>query len=105
MNDRRRQLTASTCLVVGAILGIAGSFAPSASLRGLAWGLDGVALVVASALLAVHFLRRGHDLPAAGFLVFAVGEGVILSSAAMDLAASGPSFGAGAGLCAAGPDA
>jgi hypothetical protein len=52
---------------------------PSASLRGLAWGLDGVALVVASALLAVHFLRLGHNLPAAGFLVFVAGETLIVS--------------------------
>lgn len=34
-------------------------------------------------------------------LVFAVGEGLILSGAAMDLAASTPSFGAGVGLWAA----
>jgi hypothetical protein len=74
---------------------------PSASLRGLAWGLDGVALVVASALLAVHFLRLGHNLPAAGFLVFLAGETLIVSVSAMDLAVSVPSFGAGAGLWAA----
>ena len=38
---------------------------------------------------------------AAGFIVFAVGEGLILSGAAMDPVASAPSFGAGAGLWAA----
>ena len=53
MSDPRLRLIASSGLVVGAILGMAGSFAPSASLRGLAWGLDGVALVVAGALLTV----------------------------------------------------
>ena len=35
-----------------------------------------------------------------GFLVFAIGEGIILSGAAMDLAASVPSFGAGSSLWA-----
>jgi hypothetical protein len=40
------------------------------------------------------FYRKGQDLVAAGFLVFAVGEGIILSGAAMDLTASVPSFGA-----------
>jgi hypothetical protein len=38
---------------------------------------------------------------AAGFLVFVVGEGLILSGAAMDLVASSPSFAAGVGLWAA----
>lgn len=75
---------------------------PTASLRGLSWGLDGVALVVASALLAVHCLRLGLDLPAAGFLVFVIGETLVVSGSAMDLTASGPSFAAGSGLWAAG---
>jgi hypothetical protein len=101
MSDSRLRLVASIGLVVGAVLGMAGAFAPSASLRGLAWGLDGIALVVASALLAVHHFRRGNDMAAGGFLVFVVGEGLILSGAAMDLVASAPSFAAGAGLWAA----
>jgi hypothetical protein len=88
-------------LVIGALLGMAGTFAPSASLRGLAWGLDGTALVVSTALLAIHHVRRGNDVVAAGFLVFMVGEGLILSGSAMDLAASAPSFAAGVGLWAA----
>jgi hypothetical protein len=45
---------------------MAGSFAPTAELRGLAWAVDGIALVVGSALLAVHHLRRGNELLAAG---------------------------------------
>src|SRR6266481_2196285 len=79
---------------------MAGTFAPSASLRGLAWGIDGVGLVMAGAVLTLAFYRKGQDLVASGFLVFAVGEGLILSGAAMDLAASVPSFGAGTSLCA-----
>ena len=101
MSGMRLRVIASTALVVGALLGMAGTFVSSASLRGLAWGLDGVALVVASALLTIHHLRHGQDLMAAGFIVFAVGEGLILSGAAMDPVASAPSFGAGAGLWAA----
>jgi hypothetical protein len=101
MSDRQLQLIASGGLVVGAALGVAGTFMPSASLRALAWGLDGIALVVASALLAVHFLRLGENLAAAGFLVFLAGETLIVSGSAMDLAASAPSFAAGAGLWAA----
>jgi hypothetical protein len=101
VNDAGLRAVASTGLVVGAVLGVAGTFASSVSWRGLAWGLDGTALVVASALLAVHHLRRGDEVVAAGFLVFVVGEAVMLSAAAMDLAASTPSFGAGVALWAA----
>ncbi|MDQ6732558.1 MAG: hypothetical protein M3Z35_00350, partial [Nitrospirota bacterium] len=61
-------------------------------------GIDGVCLVMAGALLTVVFYRMGQDLVASGFLIFAVGEGTILSGADMDLAASVPSFGAGSGL-------
>ena len=95
------RIIASAGLVVGALLGMAGSFAPSAELRGVAWGIDGIALVVAGALLVVHHLRQGHDLLAAGFIVFVVGETLIVSGSAMELAASAPSFAAGAGLWAA----
>jgi hypothetical protein len=92
---------AAGCLVIGAALGMAGTFAPSPSLRGLAGGLDGTALVVASALLAVHYLRRGHDMAAAGFLVFVAGETLIVAGSAMTFEASAPLFAAGAGLWAA----
>ena len=100
-SDSRLRLIAALGLVTGAVLGIAGTFAPSASLRGLAWGVDGTALVVASALLAVHHVRHGNVLAAAGFLVFVAGEALILSGSAMTLEASAPSFAAGAGLWAA----
>jgi hypothetical protein len=100
MNDNGLRVLASTGLAVGGIFGLAGTFAPSASLRGLAWGIDGIGLVMASAVLTIVFYRRDQDLVASGFLVFAVGEGIILSGAAMDLIASVPSFGAGTGLWA-----
>jgi len=88
-------------LVAGSVLGVAGTFAPSVPVRGLLWGLDGTVLVVAAALLTIHHVRKGNDVVAAGFLVFVTGQALILSSAAMDLASSGPVFGAGASLWAA----
>ena len=100
-NNSRLRLIAAMGLVIGAVLGIAGTFAPSPSLRGLLWGVDGTALVVASALLAVHHLHRGNVLAAAGFVVFVAGEALVLSGAAMTLEASAPSFAAGVGLWAA----
>jgi hypothetical protein len=101
MSTERPSVVAPTCLVVGALLGLAGSFAPSPALRGLAWGVDGIALIVATALLAVHFLSRGNQSLAAGFLVFMAGQTLVLSGSAMSLEASAPSFAAGAGLWAA----
>jgi hypothetical protein len=101
VSDLRLRQIAAVGLVVGALLGMAGTFAPSASWRGLAWGLDGTALVVACALLTVHHFRRGNDLAAAGFLVFVAGETLILSGSAMTLEASGPSFAAGVSLWSA----
>lgn len=101
MRDSRLRTTAALALVAGALLGMAGSFVPSASLRGVLWGLDGTALVVASGLLAVRCFRLGNDMAAAGFLVFIVGQTQILAGAGMELAASAPSFGAGAALWAA----
>ncbi len=100
MRDNGLRVLASVGLAVGGIFGMAGTFAPSASLRGLAWGIDGVGLVMAGAVLTLVFYRKGQDLVASGFLVFAVGEGIILSGAAMDLTASVPSFGAGTSLWA-----
>ena len=100
--DKSVRLLASFGLAVGGVFGMAGTFAPSAPLRGLAWGIDGVGLVMAGALLTVAFYRIGRDWVAAGFLVFTIGEGLILSIAAMDLTAGIPTFGAGISLWATG---
>ena len=94
----RPPLLAPFCLVVGALLGLAGAFVPSSSLRGLAWGLDGVALVTAGAILIIHHYRQGHDIVATGFVVFTVGQSLVLAGAAMSPEASIPSFAAGAAL-------
>ena len=101
MQEKSTKLTASTGLLIGGILGMVGSFVPSASLRSLAWGLDGVGLIVAGALLAVYYFRKGEDATAAGFLIFILGEALILSSSGIDLDANVPSFGAGTALWAA----
>jgi len=101
MDDPRPSPVAPVCLVVGALLGLGGSFAPSAALRGLAWGIDGIALVVAAALLAVHLLRREQETTAAGFLVFIAGQTLVVSGSALSLEASAAVFGAGTGLWAA----
>jgi hypothetical protein len=84
MSDERLRFLTAAGLVIGALLGMAGTFAPSAQIRGPAWGADGMALVMASALLAVHHLRNGREQLAAGFLVFLAGETLIVLGSAMD---------------------
>ena len=71
--------------MVGAVFGIAGTFA-APPLRGLLWGIDGIALVVASAMLAIHYLRKGDDTAAAGFLAFLAGETLISNEMAKRIA-------------------
>jgi hypothetical protein len=97
----RRDIAAAVLLAIGGVGGMAGSFAPAADIRQALWAVDGVALICASALLAVKYLRRGDDLLAAGFLVFAAGETLVLSENAAGLRASVPSFAAGISLWAA----
>jgi len=101
MPSERPSVAAPVCLVLGALLGLVGSFAPTSSLRGVAWGLDGTLLVVAAALLAVHCLSRSLELMSAGFLVFIAGQTLVVSASAMSLEASSPVFAAGAALWAA----
>jgi len=60
-----------------------------------------VGLVVATSLLTLKFFRAGADIVAAGFLVFAIGEGVLLSGTAADSQGSVPAFAAGTALWAA----
>lgn len=101
MPPERPSFIAPVCLVCGALLGLAGSLPPLASLRSLAWGLDGTLLVVAAALLAVFCLRRNLETVAAGFLVFIAGQTLVDAGSAMSLEASSPTFAAGSALWAA----
>jgi len=98
MNEKLTRTIASIGLFIGAIFGMVGSFVSPASFRGLAWGLDAVGLILAGALLTVYYFRKGYDTLGAGFLIFMVGEALILSCNAIDLNENVSSFGAGAGL-------
>jgi hypothetical protein len=88
-------------LVLGGALGMAGTFVGDEHLRGLLWAIDGSALIAATSLLAVRFLRTGEECAAAGFIVYAIGEAVMLGGTAGTLEASVPSFAAGTALWSA----
>ena len=100
MNPHDRPLIILACigLALGGIFGIAGTFAPTDALRSLAWGIDGLGIVMAGALLTLKFFRDGSEVVAAGFLVLAIGESVILLGAPMSLEAAVPFFGAGVSM-------
>jgi len=101
-SQRRLDIVAATGLGIGAAFGMAGTLVAQASLRQALWAIDGVALVVAGALLSAKYLRKGNDCVAAGFLVFAIGESLLVSGTAAGLGGSVPSFGGGVALWAAG---
>ena len=78
-----------------------GTMVAERNLQAAFWAVDGVGLVMATALLALKFLRTGNDVVAAGFLVFTIGESVMLAGTAESLAGSVPSFAAGTALWSA----
>ena len=85
---------------MGCILGISGSIVPSAIFRSLAWAMGSAGLILASTLLTVYYFRKGCDVVAAGFLIYAIGESVVFSSCGIDLDDNIVSFGAGTFLWA-----
>ena len=100
MKDKQIRTIASLGLFIGAIFGMIGSIVPSPILRGLAWCIDGVGLVLGTSILAVYFLRKGKDILASGFLIFTIGQGFILASGGFDLNANLPVFATGTALWA-----
>jgi len=101
MNEKQTKTIAAVGLFTGGLFGMVGSLVSSESFRRLAWGLDGVALILATTLLTVYYFRKGYDTLAAGFLIFAIGEGLILSGNVADLNENVSSFCAGTSLWAA----
>src|SRR5258707_11968058 len=103
MNHKRSpvNLAAAIGLALGAVFGMAGTLVTQPKLQAALWAIDSVGLVMAAALLSLKFFRKASDLVAAGFLVFAIGEGVMLSGTSAGPAGSVPAFAAGTALWAA----
>lgn len=89
---------AAAGLLVGAVFGLAGTLVDSPRLQAGLWAIDGVALVIATSLLALKYFRAGADIVAGGFLVFAIGEGILLSGTAAGPEDGVPAFAAGTAL-------
>jgi hypothetical protein len=88
-------------IVLGGVLGMLGTMVSAQNVRAILWAIDGTALVVATAILALVYFKRGNESVAAGFLVYALGEAVMLGGTAGTLEASVPSFAAGTALWSA----
>ena len=98
---RSINVIAAVGLALGGVLGIAGATVTQQNVQAILWAIDGAGLVMAAAMLAIKYFRAGNDVVAGGFLVFAIGEGVLLLSApAAGLAGSIPAFAAGTALWA-----
>jgi hypothetical protein len=91
-------LLAAVGLAIGGALGLAGAMVAEQNVQAILWAIDAAGIVMACALLAVKYLRTGNDVVASGFLVFAIGEGVLLSGTAAGPAGSVPAFAAGTSL-------
>ena len=89
-------------LIAGGVLGMAGSIVTAPDVRAVCWAIDGVGVIVATAILALTFVRRGRMEVAAGFLIYTIGESIMLGGTAMSLDAGVPAFAAGTALWSAG---
>jgi|SRR5579859_6020674 len=97
--DRSINVTAAVGLALGGALGMAGAMVTQQNVQAILWAIDGSGLVMAAALLAIKYFRTSNDVVAGGFLVFAIGEGVImLSGPAAALPGSVAAFAAGTAL-------
>ena len=72
MNEKNILNTASIGLSIGFTLGMIGSIVPSDIARNILWAIDSCGLILATALLTLYFFRKGHDIVAAGFLIFII---------------------------------
>ena len=99
---RNLRILAVAGLIAGGALGMAGSIVTSDHVRALCWAIDGVGVIIATTILALVFVRAGRLEVAAGFLIYTIGESVMLGGTAMSLEASVPAFAAGTALWSAG---
>ena len=100
--ERALDRIAAVGLLVGAAFGLAGTLVTSPQVQASLWAIDSVGLVIGASLLTLKYFRSGADIVAGGFLVFAIGEGALLSGTAAGPSGSIPAFAAGTALWAAG---
>lgn len=93
--DRTKQIIAVTGLAIGVIFGLSGSIFGGPQGKIILYGISSLGLVAAGALLTLHYFRKNDDLVATGFLVFTIGEAIMMGGAPAGDVGGQPSFGAG----------
>ncbi len=83
-----------------ALTGVGANFLPAGSAVDVAHGISNLSLIMAGALWATQFARRGHDIVAVGFAVLALATGVIVSGGTPADAGGEAAFAGGAALYA-----
>jgi hypothetical protein len=96
--NRELRVLAAIGLVLGATLGMAGSIVAASNVRAVCWAIDAAGVIVATVILALSYLRAAKMEVAAGFLIYAIGEAIMLTGTSMSLDASVPAFAAGTAL-------
>lgn len=99
---RELRILAVAGLVAGGILGMAGSMVAASNVRAVCWAIDAAGVIVATVTLALSYLRAGKMEVAVGFVVYAMGEAIMLTGTPMSLEASVPAFAAGTALWSVG---
>ena len=92
-------LIAIVGIALGGASGLVGLIVAQQSVQAILWAVDGAGLVMATALLAVKYIRTENDVVAGGFLILSIGEGVdLLSGPAAGVAGHIPAFAASTAL-------
>ena len=99
---RELRVLAIIGLLAGAILGMAGSMVAASNVRAVCWAIDAAGVIVATVILALSYLRAGKMEVAVGFLIYAIGEAIMLTGTPMSLEGSVPAFAAGTALWSVG---
>ena len=86
-------VVATLGLGLGAVSGVASMLAGRENFRDIFSAIQSLCLIVATAILALRYYRKGCDSVAAGFLLYAIGEAVTFSGATAGARASVTSLG------------
>lgn len=91
----RNNLISAVGLAIGVSFGIAGGFFPDPITQRTLYLISSLGLMAGLLVLSTKFLRKGHDLTAAGLILFTIGEGMMTSCSAGPEDVAMAAFGAG----------
>lgn len=96
--NRTINMLASAGLAIGFLFGMTANIFAGDVSKIVMYEISSVGLTAACVLLGVKFIREQKDLLASGFLLFAIGEGVMSGGTALGEVAGQASFAAGLAL-------